>query len=583
MFDLAQAVAGTAGQGLSDQELEDEICAHGARLAAGECHLVMLVAEMDRRGTWYGPGLKSMAHWLNWSLGTSLHAAREQVRAGKALRNLPLLRAAFASGELSYSKARALSRVATPATEEAFVYMARYTTASQLELIVRSYRKADPDEGKEAMERYRYRRWFRSRTDEDGMVLVSARLTPEDAAVVLTAVEAAREAAWRAARSGGEGAENAAGARGEDEGTPAHPAGAESDVGAFEYGSADHDGGPEATGDVPAGTPTGAGSARATSLGGPAGELRPHYLQPRELQPGTGCGSEHVPAGMPEEGRRAEPASVFDFTGWDSRPVGWDDDLGESAGWGDEEAGAAPTAGTLAAREAYEERELAMADALVMACEQYLARGPDREGRAGPPVTVVVHVDEEVLKDPSAEGCARAEGVGAITSHTAQRLACSSAMERIVFRANGSVEPAGRTGPVPEKLRRAVLARDGGCRYPGCTQRSYVDVHHVVFRSHGGPTVASNLCSLCRWHHRLVHEAGYSLEMSPAGEVTVRGPDGWEVPASPAPVRPVDPDLAAGQEKGGLHVGPGTPGYSGESFDLGLTIDVLLQAAGKLG
>ena len=48
MFELTEAVAGTAGQGLSDQELEDEICAHGARLAAGECHLVMLVAEMDR-------------------------------------------------------------------------------------------------------------------------------------------------------------------------------------------------------------------------------------------------------------------------------------------------------------------------------------------------------------------------------------------------------------------------------------------------------------------------------------------------------------------------------------------------------
>ena len=71
--------------------------------------------------------------------------------------------------------------------------------------------------------------------------------------------------------------------------------------------------------------------------------------------------------------------------------------------------------------------------------------------------------------------------------------------------------------------------------------------------------------------------------MSPAGEVTVRGPDGWEVPASPAPAHPADLDLAAGQEKGGLHVGPSTLDYSGESFDLGLTVDVLLQAAGKLG
>jgi hypothetical protein len=172
--------------------------------------------------------------------------------------------------------------------------------------------------------------------------------------------------------------------------------------------------------------------------------------------------------------------------------------------------------------------------------------------------------------------------VGAITSHTAQRLACSSAMEHIIFRANGSVEPGERSGPVPERLRRAVLVRDGGCRYPGCTQRTYVDVHHVVYRSHGGPTVASNLCCLCRWHHRLVHEGGYRLEMSPAGDVSVRGPDDLEVPASPAPARPVDLDLSAGQEQGGLRVGPRTLEYSGERFDLGFTVDVLLQAAGKL-
>jgi hypothetical protein len=71
--------------------------------------------------------------------------------------------------------------------------------------------------------------------------------------------------------------------------------------------------------------------------------------------------------------------------------------------------------------------------------------------------------------------------------------------------------------------------------------------------------------------------------VNPAGEVTVWGPDGWGVPASPAPAHPADFDLAAGQEKGGLHVGPSTLDYSGESFDLGLTVDVLLRAASKLG
>ncbi|MGH9106538.1 MAG: HNH endonuclease [Acidimicrobiales bacterium] len=201
---------------------------------------------------------------------------------------------------------------------------------------------------------------------------------------------------------------------------------------------------------------------------------------------------------------------------------------------------------------------------------------------SGPPVTVLLHVDDQVLSEPSAEVCAHAEGVGAVTSHTARRLACSSAVERLFFRPDGSVEPGGRSRSVPRRLRRAVVTRDGGCRFPGCTQRVYVDVHHVVFFSEGGRTVPSNLVCLCRHHHRLVHEGGFRLEMDGAFGVRAWMPDGREVSQAPAPARPLDLDLSAEQKRGGLDVGPETLNYCGESFDLGLAVDCILQAAGKL-
>lgn len=141
-----------------------------------------------RRGG--GVGLRSCAHWLNWRLGTSLGAAREQVRVGRALEQLPCTRAAFSSGELSYSKVRAITRIADPTFEENLVDMARYTTASQLERIVREYRRADPEEQEKANRRH-LNRYLRSYSEDDGMVMIKARLSPEDGAIVLAAIEAA--------------------------------------------------------------------------------------------------------------------------------------------------------------------------------------------------------------------------------------------------------------------------------------------------------------------------------------------------------------------------------------------------------
>ncbi|MDP9020154.1 MAG: DUF222 domain-containing protein [Actinomycetota bacterium] len=83
---------------------------------------------------------RSCAHWLNWKCGIDLATARQKVRVAHSLRQLPMTATAFAAGQLSYSKVRALTRVATPDNEADLLDLALTGTTSQLERIVRAYR-----------------------------------------------------------------------------------------------------------------------------------------------------------------------------------------------------------------------------------------------------------------------------------------------------------------------------------------------------------------------------------------------------------------------------------------------------------
>lgn len=428
MFDPISCADGSVGKSLSDQDLEDELACLASHIAAAECHFVLLVAEMDRRGTWAAGGLASMAHWLNWRCGLSRGAAREQVRVGRALEALPVLRAAFATGCLSYSKARAITRVATPDTEPSLVELARYTTAAQLEHIVREYRKASPDEGAKAEDGYQGR-YLRSVTDDKGMVTISARLSPDDAAVVLAAIDAVRQQA---------------------------------------------------------------------SLD-----------------------------------RRAATDAVGEFSTW----------------------------------------EMSGADALVEVGRAALAGGLDDQD--GPPVaSVIAHVDQEVLAHPERQGCCTLEGVGAISAQTARRIACDATVHQVIYGNDGTVEPGSHARSIPRRARRAVLARDRGCRFPGCDQRRFVDVHHVVFWSDGGLTVPTNLVCLCRRHHRLVHEGGFSLDMDTSSHVRAFDPSGAEVLSAPA--LPALDGAPLGWQSG-WDIDEHTLSYGGEQMDLDEVMCCLLN------
>ena len=121
---------------LSLDQLESTMCSLAARIAANECEFLMLLAEYDEREGWGVWELRSAAHWLSTRCGMRLGAARERVRVARALTLLPRVREAFANGRLSYCKVRALSRVATPTTEETLVELALGATGAQLERIV---------------------------------------------------------------------------------------------------------------------------------------------------------------------------------------------------------------------------------------------------------------------------------------------------------------------------------------------------------------------------------------------------------------------------------------------------------------
>ncbi len=182
-------------------DLGDEIATLAAHLHAATYRLLTLIAEFDRLRGWEPEGHRSCAHWLAFRTGIDLGAAREKVRAARALKELPQISASMERGELSFAKVRALTRVATSESEGALLELALCSTAAQLERTVRAWRlmcRFDENE----LERIRHRsRYFSVFPDEEGMYVVRGRLDPEVGAMLMRAVDAASDALFRAGTS----------------------------------------------------------------------------------------------------------------------------------------------------------------------------------------------------------------------------------------------------------------------------------------------------------------------------------------------------------------------------------------------
>ena len=172
--------------------LGDAIAELAARIQAATYELLVMVREFDEREGW-GQGFMSCAHWLNWRTGLAMGAAREKVRVARALGELPRLSATMRRGAISYSKVRAITRVATPETEERLLDFARCATAAHVERLVRAWRRVDRIEEAADERRRHTSRHLDTWVDEDGMLVVRGRLSPEVGAVVQRALEAAAD------------------------------------------------------------------------------------------------------------------------------------------------------------------------------------------------------------------------------------------------------------------------------------------------------------------------------------------------------------------------------------------------------
>jgi len=359
--------------------LDRAIVTLAARINAATYDLLVLIRRFDERGGWLRWGFDACADWLHWRCDLSLSAAREKVRVAHALKTLPSIAPAFASGKLSYSKVRALTRVAGPDNEEALLAFALRTTASRVEERCRELRCGTVASTDEAL-RAQARRMLSLRRDSGrGTVTIRVELPLEAGELIDKALDKAVESATD--------------------------------------------------------------------------------------------GTESPPPDLAEQS-------------WTQQ----------------------------------------RADALVAMAMAYLSGNSN--GSSGTPdhYQVVVHVDQAALSGD--------RGRSGLPVESVRRIGCDSDRVFLVEDEHGEPLSIGRKSRVvPAAIRRALWARDRGCRFPGCGRRRFVDAHHVEHWSNGGETCLENLMLLCDEHHRLVHEGGFSIEKDYRDAWFFRRPDGRAVPA----------------------------------------------------
>ena len=603
--------------------LGNQIAELSARIDAATYDLLCHLHEFDRRYGW--EGWRSCAHWLNWRTGLDLGAAREKLRVAAALADLNHVAAAMARGQLSYSKVRALTRVASPATEARLLAVALCATAAQVERLVRAWRRVDRDAQPDAEQVLLASRALSMQVDEDGMVLLRGRLPPEVGALLLRAVEAAMEQvpasaegdeptiAQRRADALGLVAESAL-AGGLDPGNPADrfqvtvhvqadalpardPADAAPRVAAETREVSPASSKPVAPAEPHVPADTRVVSPASSEPGAPAGprvadETREVNLTPSEpgalarnlvaahaameQRGGLGAGGELVPGVAAESARSPRGTS-----GRESRSA-------DTAGRLPLCEESAPCPSDATDREDRHEgiaRRPSLSEQATIATPHVSAETFEISEAPGERVAAETDLDA---------GQAVIEQAGGlhIGKEAARRVACDAGIVVLRHAADGQVLDVGRrTRTVPSAMRRALLSRDRGqCQFPGCESR-HCDAHHVEHWADGGETRLQNLVLACRFHHRALHEEGFRVVPGDAdGQFRFLRPDGTPLPAEPpmpswegAPLAPTDSRLAAA----GISIGPhtATPEWYGESLDLTAALDVLWEpsAAVALG
>ena len=218
------------------------------------------------------------------------------------------------------------------------------------------------------------------------------------------------------------------------------------------------------------------------------------------------------------------------------------------------------------------------ADGAVRLAESFLAGHPVK-GTGGERFQVVVHLEQEVLA-ADGEWSATLEDGSRVSAETLRRVACDCGL--LAMSGDGENLNVGRrTRSIPPAIRRALMARDRGCAFPGCTHTSFLHAHHIKHWLHGGETSLENAALLCSVHHHLVHEGGWSITRGADGALLFHPPRGKPLAQNP-PREPVDDALAwmhEWAEERGLDLGPDVnmPEWDGSRPDYALAVSGLLE------
>lgn len=367
-----------------------------------DSRLIHLLQELDGIRPW--PGEEAdLAHWLAHQGGLDLVTAREKVRVARAMADLPLIAAAFHNGELSYSKVRAITRIAEPDTEGELIDLARAHTAENLVRMVRARRQGEHlSSADAALDAWKHR-YVDCHHAGDGSVVFEGRLPAELGAMLMQALERASDELF---------ARNAA-------------------------------------------------------------------CDSRDARPPEDAD----PARQPAQARRADALALLAERYLATAP--------DAEGCPNHAAAASTTPGCNTA-----DRFLIT----VHTSAEALCRGGTDTG-AGTGAVVTRDPDLPVFEDGSVAAAA-----------TVRRLGCDASVVHILENGRGEPLDVGRnTRVIPPAIRRALKSRDGGCRFPGCTHTRFVDGRHITHWADGGATRLDNLVSLCRFHHRLLHEGDYRV------------------------------------------------------------------------
>jgi hypothetical protein len=417
-------------------ELGDRILEIFAHVDLADFRCLPDLAQFDARRGWELGGHASCAHWLAVRARLGHGAAREKVRVARALEELPETTAWMALGRLSFSQARALTRVATADNEAELLEAAEKMTVAQIERMVRAWRMKSAADAVEREEERQRARTFSVAPDLDGTYIVRGRLTPEQGAVLMRAIEAAGDVLFR---------EETHGQAYESRGMPESQAAA--------------------------------ARRRADAVALLAECALTAGFGARKMAEDEGGEAELSADPDPDaQAPTAEPASTAD--------------AGPPADQASTPATPFPLSGSRAGR-----------------------------------YQVMLHVEMDALRedDPTCgAGCSHLDDGVRVSHETSRRISCDSAVVPLFLDAEGRILDAAHSRRVVSPaLRRALEARDRGCRFPGCGLR-YTEAHHVRHWADGGETSLENCVLLCRHHHRLVHEGSWKMEVLPGGRLRFR-------------------------------------------------------------